>query len=201
MTMDFYKSNQKSKKSRNDISAEMPPSLTDFNHKLVHSDNSARVNDKLCAATKVKSSEDEKEPDIECFLPEDKEGSITHELKALRNDLTELVKINKAQSREIDKLVLEIKDLKNEIKDLKNEIKDLKNEIKDLKNEIKDLKNESKDLKNEIKDLNNRTSGLEKLTQKHEETLRTHASEIKTIKADLHKLRSFKGLLYWAVLE
>ena len=97
--------------------------------------------------------------------------------------MTELIKVNKPQSKEIDMLVLESKDLKNEIKDLKNE-------NKDLKNEIKDLMNESKDLINQVKDLNNRTIGLEKLTQIQAESLRVQASEIKNVKADLHKLET-----------
>ena len=113
--MVFNKSNQKNKRSRTDIASEMSHSLSDFKHQLVPSDQSAQFGDKLFTATKVKTSEDKTDPDIECFLPGDREGTICQRLKALEIAMNEQLAINAANKAANQILTSKVNKLQHEI--------------------------------------------------------------------------------------
>ena len=69
----------------------------------------------------------------------------------------------KDKSSEIEKIWLEIKNLKNENNIIKEEIKNLKNENNIIKEENKNLKNENNNIKEEIKQLTNKYNQVPKV--------------------------------------
>ena len=96
-------------------------------------------------------------------LPNGSEDNILIELnkkelndKEIIKQLTSEVKMLKDKSSEIEKIWLEIKNLKNENNIIKEEIKNLKNENNIIKEENKNLKNENNNIKEEIKQLTNK---------------------------------------------
>ena len=96
-------------------------------------------------------------------LPNGSEDNVLIELnkkelndKEIIKQLTSEVKMLKDKSSEIEKIWLEIKNLKNENNIIKEEIKNLKNENNIIKEENKNLKNENNNIKEEIKQLTNK---------------------------------------------
>ena len=103
-------------------------------------------------------------------LPNGSEDNVLIELnkkelndKEIIKQLTSEVKMLKDKRSEIEKIWLEIKNLKNENNIIKEEIKNLKNENNIIKEENKNLKNENNNIKEEIKQLTNKYNQVPKV--------------------------------------
>ena len=127
--MVLYKINQKNKRSRTDIAADMSPSLSDFKNELVPSAQGAKSKDEIFYASKADLTKPIPQGGYACFIPsKSRQGTISSRLNLLEKRMNQLETENKAlkldnkrheimHQNQADSLrfqAIEIKDLKTD---------------------------------------------------------------------------------------
>jgi len=85
-------------------------------------------------------------------------------VSSLESMVAELVQVSMATQRNVDRLVVEMREFKDEMADFKDEMKEFKDEMADFKDEMKEFKDEMADFKDESR---RKSSEADERLEKH----------------------------------